>query len=97
MKDASTAMLKETGNAQNPVAADAAQTVRFKLSIVAQAFVDLQQARHKADYDISAPFIPRDAAVSVAQAHLALLSWAEVRDEPIAQDYLYSLLFKDKL
>ena len=97
MKDASTAMLKETGNAQDPVVADAAQTVRFKLSIVAQAFVDLQQARHKADYDISAPFNPLEAAVSVAQAHLALLTWAEVRDAPIAQDYLYSLLFKDKL
>ena len=97
MKEASTAMLKETGNDQNPVAADSARIVRFKLSIVAQAFVDLQQARHKADYDISGPFNPLEAAVSVAQAQLALLNWAEVRDEPIAQDYLYSLLFKDKL
>jgi hypothetical protein len=31
------------------------------LSIVAQAFVDLQQAGHKADYDIGEPFQGLDA------------------------------------
>ena len=54
------------------------------------------QARHKADYDIEEPFQPLDAAVDVAQARLAFVTWAEVRDEPIAQRYLYSLLFKDR-
>ena len=86
MRDASIAILKEIANVGS----------REKLSIVAQAFVDLQQARHKADYDIEEPFQPLDAAVDVAQARLAFVTWAEVRDEPIAQRYLYSLLFKDR-
>jgi hypothetical protein len=98
MKDASTAILKEIGNIPGPATAgaDPEQASRFRLSTVAQAFVDLQQARHKADYDIEEPFQPVDAAVDVAQAHLAFVTWADVRDEPPAQRYLYSLLFKDR-
>ena len=98
MKDASTAILKEIGNvlSQATDGGDAEQAFRFRLSTVAQAFVDLQQARHKADYDIGEPFQPLDAAVGVAQARLAFVTWAEVRDKPIAPRYLYSLLFKDR-
>ena len=98
MKDASTAILKEIGNLPGPAIAgtDTEQASRFRLSTVAQAFVDLQQARHKADYDIGEPFRPVDAAVDVAQARLAFVAWAEVRDEPLAQRYLYTLLFKDR-
>jgi hypothetical protein len=98
MKDASTAILKEMGNIpiQSIEGADAEQAARFRLSTVAQAFVDLQQARHKADYDVGEPFGPVDAAVDVAQARLAFVIWADVRDEPLAQRYLYSLLFRDR-
>ncbi len=98
MKDASTAILKEIGNVQNQESPNPIpqQDLRFRLSIVAQAFVDLQQARHRADYDIEEPFQPLDAAVDVAQAQLAFLTWAEVKDELLAQRYLYSLLFKDR-
>jgi hypothetical protein len=97
MKDASTAILKEIGNAQNSEMPGPERDVRFKLSIVSQAFVDLQQARHRADYDIGEALNPLDAAVDVAQARLAFQYWAEVKDEPLAQGYLYSLLFKDRL
>jgi hypothetical protein len=99
MKDASTAILKELGDIpiQSTAGANAGQQVaRFRLSTVAQAFVDLQQARHKADYDVGEPFGPVDAAVDVAQARLAFATWADVRDEPLAQRYLYSLLFRDR-
>jgi hypothetical protein len=96
MKDASTAILKEIGSVRNAESVDPEQAIRFRLATVAQAFVDLQQARHKADYDIAEPFQPLDAAVDVAQSRLAFLTWAEVRDEPLAQGYLYTLLFKDR-
>jgi hypothetical protein len=98
MKDASTAILKEMGNIpiQPTAGADAEQAARFRLSTVAQAFVDLQQARHKADYDVGEPFGPVDAAVDVAQARVAFVIWADIRDEPLAQRYLYSLLFRDR-
>jgi hypothetical protein len=98
MKDASTATLKEMGNIpiQPTAGADAEQAARFRLSTVAQAFVDLQQARHKADYDVEEPFQPLDAALDVAQARLAFTAWSEVGDQPMAQRYLYLLLFKDR-
>ncbi len=97
MKDASTACLREMGTLPDTAArTNAEQASRFRLSTVAQAFVDLQQARHKADYDIGEPFAPIDAAVDVAQSRLAFVAWAEVRDEPLAQRYLYSLLFRDR-
>jgi uncharacterized protein (UPF0332 family) len=97
MKDASAAILKEIGNATNSaMMADPEQAARFKLSIVSQAFIDLQQARHRADYDIGEALNALDAAVHVAQARLAVQDWAEVKDEPLAQNYLYSLLFEDR-
>ena len=97
MKDASTAFLRERGNFPAQAAGTGAeQASRFRLSTVAQAFVDLQQARHEADYDIGEPFAPVDAAVDVAPARLAFVARAEVRDEPLAQRYLYSLLFRDR-
>ena len=98
MKDASRAILKEIEKVQNLDSTDQnpEQTIRFKLSIVAQAFLDLQQARHKADYDIEEMFNPRDASINVAQARQAFLTWAEVKDEPLAQGFLYSLLFKER-
>lgn len=95
MKDAPTAILKEIGSVWNQETADPGQK-RFRLGTVAQAFVDLQQARHRADYDIEEPFQPLDAAVHVAQARLAFLTWTEVKNEQLAQRYLYSLLFKDR-
>jgi uncharacterized protein (UPF0332 family) len=98
MNDASIAVLKEIGNLPNQAAAgtDTEQASRFRLSTFAQAFVDLQQARHRADYDIGEPFGSVDAAVDVAQARLAFVTWAEERHEPLAQRYLYTLLFRDR-
>jgi hypothetical protein len=98
MKDASTAILKEIGNVRIPenTDPDPEQALLFRISTVAQAFVDMQQARHKADYDVDEPFRLLDAAVDIAQARLAFLTWNEVRDEHLAQRYLYSLLFKER-
>lgn len=67
-----------------------------KLRGVAQAVVDLQQARHRADYDIAEPFDASDALLLVEQAINAFHAWNEIKDAEIAQDYLYSLLFKDR-
>jgi hypothetical protein len=60
MKDASTAILKEIGKVRIPQNADPdpQQALLSRLSTVAQASVDLQQARHRADYDIEEPFQP---------------------------------------
>lgn len=96
MKNASITLLKELGRTSAQETGDDVQSVRSNLLLVAQSFVDLQQARHKADYNIAGPFAPIDAAVEVAQARLAFTKWAEISQEPAAQGYLYSLLFKDR-
>jgi hypothetical protein len=70
--------------------------IREKLGLVAQGVVDLQQARHKADYDTEEPLDASDALLRVEQAINACHTWQEIRDEDISQDYLYSLLFRDR-
>lgn len=98
MKDASSAIVKEMERDPEMAKAggDVERALRFRLARVAETFVGLQEARHRADYDIEAPFEAIDAAVSVAQARLAFATWAEVKNEPLAQLYLYSLLFRDR-
>lgn len=96
MRDASAALLKEIGDRRELDTTNSDQAVRFRLSIVAEAFVQLQQSRGRADYDIGEPFEPEEAAADVKRARLAFQSWAEVKDEPLAQQYLYSLLFRDR-
>ena len=68
----------------------------MKLGFVAQAFVNLQQARHRSDYDIEEPLDASDAVLRVNQAIDAFRAWKEIKDADITQDYLYSLLFKDR-
>jgi hypothetical protein len=70
--------------------------IREKLGLVAEAFVELQQARHRADYDIEEPLDPSGALLRVEQAISAFRTWKEIKNTDIAQDYLYSLLFKDR-
>jgi uncharacterized protein (UPF0332 family) len=66
------------------------------LKWVAQAFIDLQNARHQADYDTAEPFDPLKAAVLVAQARIAIEAWPTVKARSITGRYLYSLLFRDR-
>ena len=96
MKEASTAIMKEIGDVRSLDMTDPAEIVSFKVSMVAEAFFELQLARGKADYDVGDAFRPLDAAADIAQARLAFRNWSEVKDEPLAQRYLYSLLFKDR-
>jgi hypothetical protein len=89
MKSASAAMLTD-------LARGSAGAHEMELRRVAEAFVELQQARHKADYDVTEPFKPSDAALLVARARLAMGAWERVKSLPSAQRYLYSLLFRDR-
>jgi len=70
--------------------------MREKLGLVARAFVELQQARHRADYDTEEPLDRSDALLLVEQAIAAFEAWKEIKDADLAQDYLYSLLFRDR-
>jgi uncharacterized protein (UPF0332 family) len=63
-----------------------------KLKVVAENFVDLQQARHDADYDNSRVWSRTQAYEEILKAEVAIAAWATIREDEMAQDYLYDLL-----
>ena len=63
---------------------------------VANAFAQLQEERHLADYDLTRTFLDVEVTVDLSLARNAFKDWDRIRGEQIAQDYLFSLLFKDK-
>jgi hypothetical protein len=67
-----------------------------ELRSVAGALVDLQDARHQADYDNSALWGYSDVHAVVADTHEAFDNWAKIRTHPAANEYLLSLLIGNK-
>jgi uncharacterized protein (UPF0332 family) len=63
---------------------------------VALSFVQLQQKRELADYDHIIELSLDQARLAVEQAEKAFRSWEAIRNEQITQDYLFSLLIKDR-
>ncbi len=74
------------------VAAVAPGPVPRDLREVAQAFVDLQEARHEADYDLALRFSRSEAQALVDQAERAFAAWQRVRGTATAKVFLASLL-----
>jgi uncharacterized protein (UPF0332 family) len=68
----------------------------FQLYSVANAFYWLQQERHKADYDMSSTLSAADVELAINLAADAFQRWNTIRNEQIAQDYLFSMLFKER-
>jgi uncharacterized protein (UPF0332 family) len=66
--------------------------VFLRLKVVAENFVELQQARHNADYDDSKTWTRTQAYEEIVKAEAAIAAWAAIREYEIAQDYLYDLL-----
>jgi uncharacterized protein (UPF0332 family) len=63
---------------------------------VAFSFVQLQQKREFADYDCSTELSSNQALFAIDQAERAFESWEIIRNEQIAQDYLFSLLIRER-
>jgi hypothetical protein len=57
---------------------------------VAKAFVDLQTARHEADYDLSRNLLRREVNAQIQKADDAFESWQKIRGEDKAKLYLAS-------
>ena len=66
------------------------------LTFVARVFVELQEKRHLTDCDNSSVWDRPDALALVALAEDAFKRWAAIRNEPVAQAYLLSLLIKKR-
>ena len=63
-----------------------------KLIKVAEAFVDLQQARHDADYNMEQRFSRQDVLDLISQADQAVADWRDVRNTLPADTFLVGLL-----
>ena len=66
------------------------------LRTVAQAFVQLQDKRHIADYHNGVRWTHIESLGEVTTARKAFTIWASIRNENIAQEYLVSLLIKPR-
>lgn len=63
---------------------------------LAAAFVDLQEARHQADYDLSRTFIRLDVLSKVNSAEQAFRDWGSVKGQPNAVVFLAALLLQNR-
>jgi hypothetical protein len=63
-----------------------------ELKLVAKSFVQLQEARHWADYDVSRPIYRQQALDLVEMARKAFAAWEDVKKQEAAKLFLVSLL-----
>src|SRR5262245_9077661 len=70
--------------------------VPAQLRNVAQAFMDLQQLRHEADYNLATTFTRDQARDLVDQAAQAFSDWQSVRKSDYANLYLSCLLLWER-
>jgi hypothetical protein len=87
---------KDTANPQKSPFAGHDSAVVEHLRTVADAFTTLQHNRHIADYDNSTQWTRTEVLAHIDRAVAAFSSWRTIRDEVIAQDYLVSLLVKER-
>ncbi len=67
-----------------------------KLRSFAGLFVQLQEQRHEADYNIRDAWTFTQSLQEVLAANRALATWQEIRTEKIAQDFLVALLIRPR-
>lgn len=72
-------------------------TVPAELQRVCEAFVELQQARHEADYDRTRGFTRSEVLELVGMAEQAFRDWSVVSGSEAADAFLVALLLRSKL
>lgn len=66
------------------------------LVAVAAAFIDLQEGRHNADYDLATAVLRQDATGAVERARNALTAWFKVGRTPEAGNFLFALVLGNR-
>ncbi len=88
---------KSFASGQSPVIwQEAAGLICEDLRLVAQTFVDLQDARHRADYDHTRAWKKQEAVEIVARARVAFAAWDRTRSSQDASAYLVALLARTR-
>lgn len=67
-----------------------------KLRSFAGLFVQLQEQRHEADYNIKDAWSLTQSLKEILAANRAFITWQEIRAEKISQEYLVSLLIRPR-
>ena len=67
-----------------------------ELISVAAAFVDLQEARHRADYNLSLPFERVAVLQKIDLVQQAMADWSTIRNNPNAKVFLAALLLQHR-
>jgi hypothetical protein len=70
----------------------AEKTVDDHLRTVANAFIQAQQRRNDADYNMAKDWTTVEVGKQIASVNEAFKAWSIIRDEAVAQAYLVSLL-----
>jgi hypothetical protein len=81
-----------TPNASGQYSGPGGQAVPRQIVDVASAFLLLQKARHRADYDTASTVTHIEADTEVMRAEVAFLDWAAARSDPEAETFLVELL-----
>jgi hypothetical protein len=66
------------------------------LNVVTQTFVQMLQHRHTADYDSSVKWSRTDTIEKIESVAAAFESWRTIRNEPLALNFLVTLLLKER-
>jgi len=91
MKQAANAF--QTANLPRHVASVAQSPVPQEIVSIATSFVLLQEARHKADYDLTEQFDRTRVQALVNEAEQVFRLWDRVRDTDDARVFLAALIF----
>ena len=96
MKDVCKTYAKSTGaaNFKPEIAPLLSFPIEDEIKDVAQAFHDLQEARHSADYDVSSKWSRLKALTFVIAAEDAFVDWQTARGFPNAKIFLFDLLLR---
>lgn len=70
--------------------------VESDLKTVFQAFAQLQNDRHTADYDVGRIWSRLDVTTTLERADEAFMAWRTVRKEKIALDHLLTMLSRGR-
>jgi hypothetical protein len=93
MKAASETKVSQINFAFKDNAPDSAEkTVAIHLRTVAKAFIQAQNRRNDADYNMVKDWEPLEVDKQIASVNDAFTTWYTIRDEAVAQAYLVSLL-----
>ena len=83
-------------NNQNNIIHLIAIPLEPELISVAAAFVDLQEARHRADYNLSLPFERVAVLQKIDLVQQAMADWSTIRNNPNAKVFLAALLLQHR-